>query len=335
MKTKYLLTILLAASIAGFVQGQSSPDTTINNLVHPPGYSTTSWGAIPAYYKSGKGKKTLIIIPGLGFDGSIFKDFVKSNRTRYTMYVVTLPGFGRSQAPPMPKPGASYGEQAWCKSVAEGIVRLVDGEKLNKPVIVGHFVTGSQVAIRLAVEYSDRFGGLIIVGGSAKMMASIQGKLREASEADMVKGTDTYWAPKWFKHMTKQFYDNGNFAPEVYAINPATASTLWTQVAAAPLHVSVRYACEYYATDMSSRLSDVKCPILVIRPMYTSKFWESEINKNWIQPQFIESWNLAARKNQAMQLIDIPDAGALVWKDKPDAVYDVIDRFTATLDTPE
>lgn len=317
--------------MSALAQSQAQADTTRNNLEHPPGYVTSEAGAVPEYIKAGRGKKVLIIIPGLGFDASVFSDFIRENKRKYTMYVVTLPGFGKTPAPPMPRKGTSYGEQTWCKGAAQGITRLIQREKLRKPIIVGHFVTGTQVAIRLAAENPDNVGGLLILGGSAKMMATLQGKLREAPEAEMVKGTDTYWAPKWFKHMTKEFYDKGNFAPEVYSAKAETAASLWGQVAAVPMPVSVRYACEYYATDMLAMIDRVTSPILVVRPMFTAKFWENEMNKNWIQPQFIESWNLAAKRNPSVKLLDVEAAAAFVWEDNPEMVYPAIERFVSSL----
>jgi pimeloyl-ACP methyl ester carboxylesterase len=302
-------------------------DTTINNLTHRAGYTTSELGAIPEYVKTGKAKKALVIIPGLGFDGSVFDDFVGENKHQYTMYVITLPGFGKTKAPPMPAAHTSYGEQSWSKGAALGIAKLIDREKLDKPIIVGHFITGSQIAIRVVQENPEKVGGLIILGGSGKMMASLQGKLRETPIHEMVKGTDTYWAPRWFKHMTKQFYDNGNFSQEVYSRDSSKASQLWQKVASVPMPVSVRYACEYYATDMIADIDKVKCPILVVRPTFFDKFWENQMNKSWIQPQFIDSWNVAAKRNPSIQIVDVSESASFVWKDKPEVVYPVIKKF--------
>ena len=322
-----ILLLVFVVSTVGFSQALVQNDTSINNLVHAPGYQVNELDAIPSYRKIGRGKIAMIIIPGLGFDGSIFDDFTQRNKKQFTMYVVTLAGFGTTEAPPMPPTATSYGEQTWSKSAARGIVKLIENEKLIRPIVVGHFVTGSQIAIRLALTSPTQIGGLIVLGGSGKMMAIVQGKVREATAADMAKGTDTYWAPKWFKHMTKQFYDNGNFAPEVYSLEPNTATVLWNQVASVPMPVSVRYACEYYAGDMLAEIDKLNCPMLVVRPSFNDSFWKNEMNKNWIQPQFIESWNIAAKKNPTIQIVDIAQSAAFVWKDNPEATYQAITKF--------
>ncbi|MEJ0033367.1 MAG: hypothetical protein WDO15_24870 [Bacteroidota bacterium] len=69
-----------------------------------------------------KNKPALILIPGIGFDSSVFSDFVERNKKSYTMYTVTIPGYGNTAAPAMPDSAhASYGKQYWTNSAIEDI----------------------------------------------------------------------------------------------------------------------------------------------------------------------------------------------------------------------
>ncbi len=96
-KTILQLLILLLCSVIGNAQAiDSKRDSVINNLVHTPGYRTSELGAIPTFVKLGRGKQTLILLPGLGFDASVFKDFMETNKKEYTMYAITIPGFGNT-----------------------------------------------------------------------------------------------------------------------------------------------------------------------------------------------------------------------------------------------
>src|SRR6188768_2029468 len=105
-----------------------------NNLVQTDGYHTSQYGAIVSYTKSGKGTDQLILIPGLGFDASVFSDFVERNKKNFTMYSITLPGYGKTSAPPMPdSANASYGLQYWNNGAIEGIKKLIQKENLRKP----------------------------------------------------------------------------------------------------------------------------------------------------------------------------------------------------------
>ena len=46
----------------------------------------------------GTGPVDLVLIPGLACDWRVWEDFLQRNARRYTMYAVTLPGFGGAPA---------------------------------------------------------------------------------------------------------------------------------------------------------------------------------------------------------------------------------------------
>lgn len=133
----YLFFLFILSTSKGFSQMRPDLDTTINNLIHIPGYETSRIGELQEVKKYGYGKQNLILIPGLGFDASVFKDFMEANKANYTMYAITIPGYGKTKAPPMPVEGTSYGEQSWNKGVIQGLIKFIEKEKIQKPVIVG------------------------------------------------------------------------------------------------------------------------------------------------------------------------------------------------------
>ncbi|HMJ68176.1 MAG TPA: hypothetical protein VK508_04750 [Cyclobacteriaceae bacterium] len=149
---------LLSVASGAFSQNVQDSNTIVDNLKLPEGYQTCVYGSIPHFAKAGKGKQTMIIIPGWGFDEAVFDDFTRLNRKRYTMFTITIPGFGKTGAPPLPPIGTSYGDQYWNKGVIGGLLKLIEGEGLQKPVIVGHFVQGSQLALRMAIDFPEKIG---------------------------------------------------------------------------------------------------------------------------------------------------------------------------------
>lgn len=304
----------------------ASQDTIINNLVHTEGYETSEYGAIPEYVKAGKGKQTLILIPGYGFDASVFEDFMKANRSNYTMYAITIPGFGNTTAPPMPDMGVSYGLQSWNKGTNQGIVKLIKKNNLQKPIIVGHFVQGAQLAIRMALDYPDLVGGVIILGGPARYVGFNQGKVIEPPLKDLVSYTDKFTGPKWFKQMKKTFFDSSNFAPEIYSLDVEKGTKLRQQVAEVPMPVIVRYSCEYFASDVKSEFDKIKCPMLVLRATFNKNFLDNPGN-GFVKPQFIDTWNDASTRNPLIIVKDIEDAACFLWKDKPVETYSAIKEF--------
>lgn len=305
-------------------------DTALNNLVLPPGYVSCEYGDIPAYSKKGSGKKTLLLIPGMGFDASVFDDFVKANKNYYTMFVITIPGYGNTKAAPMPPAGTSYGEQSWNMGVVKGLVKLINKEKLDRPVIVGHFVQGVQIAVQLAIDHPEITGGLILVGGPAKFIAAMNGKIYDHPLDKMIQFTDKYTAPVWFKNMKKEFYDANNFSSMIYSLDSVTGTSLREKSATVAMPIAVRYSCEYFASDVRAGFDKIKCPVLVLRPMFNEKVLESPEN-SYLRPQFIDSWNDATKRNPLISIKDIAGAATCTWKDKPSETYQAIHEFLAGL----
>lgn len=326
---KLIAVYFLLTAIAGAVVAQSNGETidsTANNLIHTSGYKTSQHGAVPQFVKAGKGKQTLILIPGLGFDASVFDDFMKANRNNYIMYAVTIPGYGKTAAPPMPTPGTSYGEQTWNKGVREGIVQLIKNEKIKKAVFVGHFVQGTQLALQMATDYPDITDGVITLGGPAKFIAIINGEPKEFPLNGMISYVDKVTAPNWFQSIKKEDFDDGNYLPGIYSLNEKIGVQLWKQSAAVTLPVMIRYLCEFISSDVKLDLNKIKCPVLVLRAMFNEKVLQNSIN-NYVNPQFINSWEGTSTINSLIEVRNVQNAASFVWKDQPEEVYSAIRTF--------
>jgi len=318
-----LEAIILLFSIPIFCIAQ---DSTNNNLVHQEDYKLSKAGDIPYFTKKGKGSQTIILIPGCGFDASVFNDFMEANKKHYQMYAITIPGYGNTMAQAMPPAGTSYGKQSWNSAVVEGLIKLIKKENLNRPIIAGHFVQGTQLALRMAIDHPEHVGGVIILGGPAKFIAIVNGKPQEFPLNNSISYVDNYTAPKWFKTITKEAFDQGNYLPIVYSMDSTIGTQLWTQSASIPLPVMIQYLCEFFASDIKLELQKIKCPVLVLRAGFNDKVLNDPIN-NYLKPQFIDSWNDTPSKNSLIRIIDVPNAASFVWKDNPDKVFTDLLRF--------
>src|SRR5262245_3225946 len=105
-------------------------DSTLNNLVDPPGYQTSKPGTLVQVVKMGKGTQPVILIPGLGFGGSVFAEFMEGFADNYRMYAITLPGFGGTAAPPCPAETTSFGKQTWTNAALVAIENLMKEENI-------------------------------------------------------------------------------------------------------------------------------------------------------------------------------------------------------------
>ena len=73
-------------------------------------------------------------------------NFMESRKEEFTMYAVTLPGFGGTPALPMPPEGTSYGEQTWTRSAITGLSDLIRDEEIEAPIVVAHWINASGIA---------------------------------------------------------------------------------------------------------------------------------------------------------------------------------------------
>lgn len=107
------------------------------------------------YQKVGKGKD-LILLHGWGADVSSFWPVVDFLKNDFTLWLLDLPGFGRSDPP----------KQTWSvEDYADTVVKFIRDCKIKGPVVLGHSFGGS-VAIKLAAKYPNLISKLILEASS-------------------------------------------------------------------------------------------------------------------------------------------------------------------------
>lgn len=338
-----VLNLILFQSAAAQTElDRTRQDGSLNNLVLPADYKTGRPGELGAVKKAGSGKQTLILIAGWGFGAEVFDNFIRANSKNYTMYAVTPAGFGGTPAPPMPAPSeaaAKYSENTWTRGLVTGILKLIEKEKLKKPVIAGHFVTGSQAALDLALYHPDKVGKVIIMGGMPLRYLgagpdTISGKERVIS-LEKREAFTRWYADNWFKTVTKNTWDKGNHQPAEYSADPATGQKLFDLSAKVPVPVMVRYLLEFNAYDISAHYAEIKTPVLVLLPSFSDSFLKESQDslggprtREWMKNYFIESWNsMRESKNPLIEFQTVPGTHLFLWYDDPKDTYRAIFNF--------
>lgn len=102
------------------------------------------------YQKVGSGKD-LVVLHGWGHDVSSFWHVVEQLKDTFTLYLVDLPGFGRSELPKKP-----FTVQDYAQTIAE----FIRSQNI-KPILLGHSV-GGRIAIKLAANKPDLIEKLIL-----------------------------------------------------------------------------------------------------------------------------------------------------------------------------
>jgi len=103
------------------------------------------------FQKIGKGKN-LVMLHGWGKDVSTFWNVVDLLKDKYTIYLIDLPGFGRSDPPK-----GAYTALDYAETVREFILK----KNLSKLTVLGHSF-GGRIAIKLVAKYSELVDRLIL-----------------------------------------------------------------------------------------------------------------------------------------------------------------------------
>lgn len=330
-RTTGLALALVFGSFPGAARAQEAdaPAAEPNNLVHAAGYQPAELGSLGAVVEHGDGPIDMVLISGFGNGASVFADFMRRNAARYRMLALTLSGFAGSAAPPMPPPGTSYGEQTWTRAAVDAVVRTIAERKLDHPVLVGHFLNGTQVAAQVAIDHPDLVRALVLLAGSSRFEpAEPTPSWPQGLPLDKkVELVDRYLAPRWFKTVTRPTWVANNFVASDYSCDEARGSRGAEQANAPPLPVLVRYLCEFHASDVQPGLAKSKLPLLLLQPAFSAKV-RADPQRAYLQSFFAEPWRDFVG-GPHVEKVWLEDAGILLMDDKPAEVDHAIAGFLA------
>ncbi|HEY7183940.1 MAG TPA: hypothetical protein VIC84_21085, partial [Blastocatellia bacterium] len=141
---------------------------SLSQLVNDSGAKTpagsTPLGNLGAVEKRGRGPIPMILIADVRTDWSLYRKFMDRNADRYTMYAVTLPGYGGAPAPPRPET-FDLKSTPWWDGAEKGVINLIEKNRLTKPVVVGT-AASSYLATRLAVNHPDKIRAAVVISGN-------------------------------------------------------------------------------------------------------------------------------------------------------------------------
>ncbi len=298
----------------------------VNNLLHPPDYEPAEYGILGKVEKFGNGPKDMIMIAGWGFDGTLFKSMeVDSIKANYTMYAVTLPGFGDTRAYPMPDQNEVYRDLYWTKGILSALKELIEKEGMEKPVVLSYFTYSNILALRLALDYPDLLDRVIIVSGIAKFTASYP-SYEPANLEQRIAFTERVMVQNWWKAIDQSGWNDGNFTPATFTSDSVMAKIYWNQMSDVPIPTMVRYLAEYYCTDLSLEYKNLKVPTLVVIPAFTREALAKPEN-SFLPYGFHHSWWGTKPSNPNFHLITISDSHAFILDDQPEKLMNVINKF--------
>ncbi len=319
MKTS-IFVIVLGCSLTFFRAAAQE----VNNLVLPPGTAVANPGELGRVEKVGSGPTNVLLIADAGFGAEIYHEFMQRNRKRCTFYAITLPGSDNTNPPTMPPAGTSYAEQNWLLNAQQGILNLIEKEKLKAPVIAGNLIVATSIALNLALRHPDKFSKVIILGGVARATwPSKNGG--EVLPEERAFAIDNYTAPQMYKSMTLETWKRNLYQAIQFSKDTTRGNRYFKIASEASIPVMTRYLCEFYATDIAVEFERITVPTLIILPGFDEKYLKE--NGHFRDKEYLwEGWS-KARTNPRFQFTTIPDARLFLWIDQPEAVSAAIVQF--------
>lgn len=322
----WAFSMMLLGPVGANAQSRSlAQDSTLDNLRHPPGTPTTAWGALGAVHTSGTGSSVMILIPGIGFGADVWDEFAKHYEREFTVHAVTLPGFGGTPPLPMPENG-SFADVPWTRSSLTAIEKLIDGAQGRKVTIVAQWGLASQMALQLALDHPEKLQGVVLVSGVLKAYYEQNPAMLTWSRDQRLQFVNGM-AHRWFRTVTKRTWDDNNYMSYDYAVNPLRGLFLWRQAQAPSLPVWIRYLLEWYTFDPANDLSKLKVPVLVVQPGLDDPSFYVDPGRPYMRNLLHDSWKGAESANPLVEFVRISGARLFIQYDKPDALYDAIQRF--------
>lgn len=335
---RHLFTLASLALLPSLAIAQGGKDGHLVGTEHAPGEPAPAVASSPSGNASaavtplahieqrGSGPVNLVLIPGLACDWRVFDALMDRNKDRYRMWAVTLPGFGGSSSPPLPK-DAKLTDLVWLNNAEAAILKALDDQKIEKPYIAGHSM-GGHIAMRLALRHPDRVRGVIAIDGLPLFPPRVipldeeETPARRAVMAQSQSEVMRLIPPEnWAKQQA------GGMRYMVKSTD--RAKELGEMGSSVPRDTTVQYMCEMIVSDLRKDLQSTKVPMLIVCALSLDLNQEMrQENRRSIAEQF-------AGTPTTVQVAFFEDSRHFVMDDRPKELDDAIAAFVRGEKVPD
>lgn len=252
---------------------------------------------------SGQGP-ALILIPGVASSAAVWQHTVDSLKDRYQLHVLTLAGFAGVKPLPMQSWGDGY-----LTLQQDAILRYIDEQQLQKPVIIGHSL-GGYLALALAAKAPEKIAGAVNVDGLPAL-----GALFANNNAGSKQTTDNSnnAAPQRFDPMAmaKSMANNEQWQQQI--VKDMYRSDGMT---------SGRVMGELMRADLRPELGNIRVPVLTLGALQHGAPYSTpeQVQANYEQ-------QLANAPAEYHRFAFARDAKHFIMADAPDWLQQQIDQF--------
>lgn len=206
--------------------------------------------------KSGKGKQSIIFIPGFASSGEVWNDTTAKFEKDFTCYTITMAGFAGVK----PQPDASF------KNWENEIAAYIKDQKIEQPIIIGHSMGGG-LAMALAADYPELISKIVIVDALPCLTALSDPNFKAKDNNDCTATVNT------LKSMTdEQFKQMQTSTIPRLVADPIRQETVVDWSMKSDRTTFAKMYCDFSNTDLREKIQHIQCPTLVLLESYFVNF---------------------------------------------------------------
>ncbi|MGP1347087.1 MAG: alpha/beta fold hydrolase [Phycisphaerales bacterium] len=221
------------------------------DVVEAPSTPIERWDIV------GDGAITVVCIPGLSCDGTVFDDFTRPRGDRFTFHALTLPGMAGTTPPPGVEQ-VNFVGTPWMDNAVRAIAHYIQSNNLDRPLVMGHAMGGT-IAFRLATEHPDLISGVVSLDGKPAM--PINRVMTDAERHTFIMGT---YAGRLHSQTEDEWFRSTDMMANMFTLNEVRNQELAGMFRSTAHPIARRYMIEFVIRDETEEMSRSQIPTLLI-----------------------------------------------------------------------
>jgi pimeloyl-ACP methyl ester carboxylesterase len=252
----------------------------------------------------------IILIPGLASGPWVWEKSVAALRNRYSLYLLTLPGFdGRARRP-----------DVTLESLQRDLLTLIESKRILEPVLVGHSLGGT-LALAFAAKHSKSIAGVIAVDGlpvfpGTERMTGDRSSLAANARSQIAGQTRAQFAEYQRSYMK-----------QVGCIEEANANAVAELSSRSDPGATADFAAQLLLLDLRPQLPAIKVPVVEISPFHAPDF--ARINVD--EAGKTRYYRALLAGIERLEVVSISPARHFVMFDQPEKFAAALDHALASM----
>jgi len=202
--------------------------------------------------KTGKGKQSIIFIPGFASSGEVWNETKTAFEKDFTCYTLTMAGFAGVK----PQPNPSF--ESWKTEIAN----YIKANKIEKPILVGHSMGGG-LTLAIAADYPELIGKIVVVDALPCLAALSDPSFKSKENNDCAPIVTQMTAMN-----EKQFYDMQKQTMPRLLQDASKLEMVVDWSVKSDRTTFAQMYCDFFNVDLRDKISTIKCPALILLESY-------------------------------------------------------------------